>query len=64
MFLNLSRILWAFEVGQGKEVPTGAFEPGWMTIPKPFECSLRVRQGPYRKVIEREWREARKGIVN
>ena len=64
MFLNLSRILWAFEVGQGKEVPTGAFEPGWMTIPKPFECSLRVREGPYREVIEREWREARKGILN
>lgn len=35
---------------------------GWMCIPGPFECEIRVRGEERAEVIEREWREAEKGI--
>lgn len=35
---------------------------GWMTIPLPFECEIRVRDESKRELIERVWREAKAGL--
>lgn len=68
LFLNISRVLWAFDLSKKKDPaggPGGVVEPeagmvpGWMTIPLPFVCDIRCRSGEKRELIERVWSEAR-----
>ena len=67
MYLNMARLLWAFDfsraVKDGNPItPTGEMIYGWMSIPAPFECDIRVRGPGYAKIIEKEWADAKRGL--
>ena len=68
LFLNIARVLWAFNLtkkvdsgGQTCE-PNAGMVPGWMTIPLPFECDIQVRSEKKKEQIEKLWYEARQGL--
>ncbi|KAH6666423.1 cytochrome P450 [Halenospora varia] len=63
LYLNISRILWAFDIKKkrvgGKIIePCADMVPGWMCIPGPFECAITVRSEKHAKIIEALWAEA------
>ncbi|CZR56109.1 related to O-methylsterigmatocystin oxidoreductase [Phialocephala subalpina] len=63
LFLNISRILWAFNISKKKidgtaVDPLNAMVPGWMCIPQPFDCDITVRSDKHAKMIEKIWGEA------
>ncbi|KAG9231630.1 cytochrome P450 [Amylocarpus encephaloides] len=69
LFLNISRILWAFDIGKKTNAGSGARQepneemvPGWLCIPGPFECEITVRDQDRMKIIEEMWREAEKEL--
>ena len=67
LFLNISRILWAFNISKKKvdgevKEPLNAMVPGWMCIPLPFECDITVRSDKHARFIEDTWRSAEVGI--
>jgi cytochrome P450 len=65
LFLNIARVLWAFNISKkvgpdGKAIePNTAMVPGWMTIPQPFECSITPRSEKKAGLIKRYWTEAK-----
>lgn len=66
LFLNIARVLWGFDIdkktdsdGQTCDPETGMV-PGWMTIPLPFECDIKVRDDSKKQLIEEIWTEAKK----
>jgi cytochrome P450 len=68
LFLNIARVLWAFNLskkvddnGQALEPETGMV-PGWMTIPLPFKCDIKVRDEKKGELIEKYWNEAKQGL--
>jgi len=68
LYLNIARVLWAFNISKkvdssGNEVePNAAMVPGWMTIPQPFECSITVRSDKKKALITEIWNEAKEGL--
>ncbi len=63
LFLNISRLLWAFNVTKKANVePNAEMVPGWLSIPMPFECDINVRSERHKEIIERTWKEAEKGV--
>lgn len=68
LYLNISRIVWGFNISKkivdGKPLDPGSkMVPGWMTIPQPFECDIRVRSPKHAKLIEKIWKEAEQKIT-
>lgn len=65
LYLNIARVLWAFNIakktGDDGEViePNTAMVPGWMTIPQPFECAITVRSEEKRALIKKIWMDAK-----
>ena len=68
LYLNIARVLWAFNISKkvdtgGQTVePEAGMMPGWMTIPLPFECEIKCRSEKKAKIVEELWLEARKGL--
>lgn len=67
LFLNISRILWAFNISKkkvdGKTIePLNALVPGWMCIPQPFENAITVRSTKHAELIEKIWDDASREI--
>ncbi|KAI1622014.1 cytochrome P450 [Exophiala viscosa] len=68
LYLNIARVLWAFDIAKkvgsdGKIVePDASMVPGWMTIPVPFECDIRVRDEKKKALIDQIWKEAKKEL--
>jgi hypothetical protein len=66
--LNIARVLWAFDLSKKIGVdgttcePEAGMVPGWMTIPLPFECDIKVRSSEKKQLIEKTWYEAKKGL--
>jgi hypothetical protein len=65
LFLNIARVLWAFDLSKKKDTngdviePESQMVPGWMTIPLPFECEISCRSTEKRDLIEKVWKEAK-----
>ena len=65
LFLNISRVLWAFDLSKKKDAygdviePEAGMVPGWMTIPLPFACNIRPRSNDKKALIEKIWNEAK-----
>jgi cytochrome P450 len=57
MFITIAKTLWAFDlVPPGKvDLSHDAYEPGTMTIPKPFSLSFIPRNIENETVLRREW---------
>jgi hypothetical protein len=68
LYLNIARVLWAFNISKkisedGKVIePNAAMVPGWMTIPQPFECSITVRSEKKSELIKQIWLDAKRGL--
>ena len=68
LFLNIARVLWGFNLSKKVDTDGQTCEPeagmvkGWMTIPLPFECDIKVRSEKKRHLIEEKWQEAKKGL--
>lgn len=65
LFLNIARVLWAFDLAKKKDAhgdaiePEASMVPGWMTIPLPFVCDIRCRSNDKKALIEQRWNEAK-----
>ena len=68
LYLNIARVLWAFNLNKKKDSdgqviePEAGMVPGWMTIPLPFKCEITVRSDQKKALIEKIWTEAKKGL--
>ncbi|CAG8952212.1 hypothetical protein HYFRA_00000952 [Hymenoscyphus fraxineus] len=68
LFLNISRILWAFNIKKkiGKDgnviEPTTESLPGWLIIPQPFECTIEPRSEKHARIIEDIWKKTEAGL--
>lgn len=57
LFINVSRVLWGFNLGKkkgkdGNEIPvTAQMEPGFFSVPKPFECDIRPRSEKHARIM-------------
>ncbi|OAL54935.1 cytochrome P450 [Pyrenochaeta sp. DS3sAY3a] len=66
LFINVSRVLWGFSLGQqidadGKPVPVNTkMVPGFFSIPEPFACEIRPRSGKHGEVMRRAFEAAEK----
>ncbi len=65
LYLNISRLLWAFDISKKKNhgdvvAPNEGMVAGWMTIPSPFECEIKVRSKKHEEIITRQWKAAEK----
>lgn len=64
LFINISRVLWGFNLGKkvgkdGKVVEvTEKMAPGFFSVPERFECDIRPRSGRYAEIMERECEKA------
>jgi len=58
LFLNISRLLWAFNVTKKANV-----EPNAEMVPMPFECDIQVRSEKHKAIIEGTWKETERGIT-
>lgn len=60
MFITIAKILWAFDlVAPGKvDLSHDAYEPGTMTIPKPFALNFVCRSREIQNILKTEWETA------
>lgn len=60
LFITIAKILWAFQVTAPEKVNLSddAYEPGSMTIPKPFLAQFIPRSTAIERVLEMEWQNA------
>jgi cytochrome P450 len=65
LFLNIARVLWAFNITKKVDKdgvviePNEAMVPGWMTIPQPFECTISPRSEKKAQLITDIWKNAK-----
>jgi hypothetical protein len=67
MLLGVARIFWAFHVKEklGVELPRqDDFEPGFVAIPKKFECEVLPRSDEKRRLVEKEWERCRENLLD
>ena len=68
MFINISRVLWGFNLRKkqgpdGKEIDvTEKMAPGFFSVPEPFECDITPRSEERARIMrdasrdaERDW---------
>lgn len=64
LFINVSRVLWGFNINKkkgkdGKEVHvTAQMEPGFFSVPQPFECDIRPRSEKHARIMQEESKKA------
>ncbi|KAF2092853.1 cytochrome P450 [Rhizodiscina lignyota] len=70
LFINLARIMWAFNIRKAVDAngntiePSTAALPGFLLTPVKFPCEFEPRTEGHRKIIEQAWAEAqREGLV-
>jgi len=64
MFINIARMLWAFNLTQ-KTNPDGSLidvdtttEKGWMSVPNHFKCDIKVRSEKHAQIIRSTFADA------
>ncbi|KAM0812515.1 putative Cytochrome P450 [Seiridium cardinale] len=64
LFINIVRVLWGFNISKSREAdgtpiePTTKMVPGFLTVPLPFECTIKPRSAKHEKVIRGAFEEA------
>lgn len=64
MFINMARMLWAFnfpkKVGPAGDIiePDTLTERGWMMVPKKFLCDITVRSDKHASIIRKAFSDA------
>ncbi|KAK5211277.1 hypothetical protein LTR47_008000 [Exophiala xenobiotica] len=71
LFLGMSRILWAFDIKPAKDSVGRDILPdpdkltqGFVCMPEPFQASIKPRSQARAKVVEKEWLEAEKEVLD
>jgi cytochrome P450 len=66
LFITIAKIVWAFNlVAPGKvDLSHDAYEPGTMTIPKPFAVRFACRNQEIEHTLKSEWEAAERGSFN
>ena len=66
MFLNMAKIMWAFDItpddGSAKVDPDKNWTTGFLTKPLPFKAKFTVRSQRHEEVIRREWERFEKDV--
>lgn len=72
LLINVSRLLWAYDVGHAYEESFGrkvrcevdsfAFTQGFNATPLPFKAQFSVRSRTAEEIVKREWSTAEKDI--
>lgn len=66
LYINIVRTLWGFNIGKasgpdGKLVePETAMVRGFLSVPEPFECSIKVRSPQHEKIMRSNFAKAEK----
>lgn len=64
MFINIARMIWAFDISKKMGADGHVVEPdcrtekGWMTVPVRFEVDLKVRSADRAAIIRKTFQEA------
>jgi cytochrome P450 len=64
LFINIARITWGFNIlkksgANGKIVePETGLVPGFLTVPKPFECSITPRSNAHAELMRAAFAKA------
>ncbi|KAI1608317.1 cytochrome P450 [Exophiala viscosa] len=70
LFINIVRTLWGFNIEKTRDIAGNVMEPetemypGFLSVPKPFEASIRVRSPQHEKVIREAYQEAQSRGIN
>jgi hypothetical protein len=70
LFINVSRVLWGFNLSKktgkdGKEVEVNTkMEPGFMSVPEPFDCDIKPRSEAHDKIMREESERAEREGLN
>jgi cytochrome P450 len=66
LFINMARVLWAFNITKARDdngkviEPTTSTEPGFLAVPERFPCRFEARSPKRAEIVERVWAEAEK----
>ncbi|KAF1344982.1 cytochrome P450 [Delphinella strobiligena] len=66
LYINIVRTLWGFNISKSKAADGSAIEPemgmirGFLSVPKPFECTVSPRSAQHVKVIRESFKQAEK----
>ncbi|KAG8157595.1 hypothetical protein KVR01_012637 [Diaporthe batatas] len=69
LFINIARVIWGFDIGKrrsatGEEIePTTKMVPGFLSVPLPFECTIKPRSMRQAQKIRDEFAKAEKDGV-
>ncbi|KAK7178667.1 hypothetical protein PSPO01_15275 [Paraphaeosphaeria sporulosa] len=64
LFINIARIMWAFDISKTKDEhgrpvePSTEALPGFLLTPVKFACRFEVRSEGHKDIIEKVWKEA------
>lgn len=70
LYINISRVLWGFNISKKKGLdgkliePTQAMVRGFMSVPEPFECDITPRSERHARIIRDAFRDAEKEGIN
>jgi cytochrome P450 len=70
LYINISRVLWGFNISKKKSPegisiePTQAMVRGFMSVPEPFECDITPRSERHAMIIRDAFRDAEKEGIN
>jgi len=70
LFINISRVLWGFNLGKktrkdGSVVEvTAKMAPGFFSVPERFECDIRPRSTRHAELMRRECEKAEREGLN
>lgn len=64
LFINIARILWAYNITKSKDAdgeelePSTAAQPGFLLTPVKFPCHFEARSEKHARIIEKRWLES------
>ncbi|KAK4944644.1 hypothetical protein LTR10_016078 [Elasticomyces elasticus] len=70
LFINIVRTLWGFDIEKTRDSAGNVIEPetemypGFLSVPKPFEASIKVRSPQHEKTIREAYKEAQSRGIN
>lgn len=70
LFINIVRTLWGFSIEKPRDSAGNVIEPetemypGFLSVPKPFKASIKVRSPQHEKIIREAFQEAQARGIN
>ena len=67
MFINMARVLWAFDIKKAVDSDGNVLEPstkteqGFLAVPERFPCHFEPRSSKRARIVEETWTKAEAG---